>query len=54
MRYPTLYKVTSKAGTIWQARLWDDTLKKYAYSRSTFKHSVLQWRVGGGIKSYIY
>jgi integrase len=36
MRYPfTLYKVTSKAGTIWHARLWDNNLNKYAYSRTT-------------------
>ena len=37
MRYPyTLYKKTSKYGTtIWQARFWDETLRKYAYSKST-------------------
>jgi hypothetical protein len=36
MRYPfTLYKVTSKSGTVWHARFWDDALRKYAYSRST-------------------
>ena len=37
MRYPfTLYKKTSKYGTtIWQARFWDETLQKYAHSRTT-------------------
>ena len=36
MRYPfTLYKVTSKSGTVWHARFWDETAQKYALSRST-------------------
>jgi hypothetical protein len=36
MRYPfTLYKVTSKSGTIWHVRFWDGALQKYAHSRST-------------------
>jgi len=36
MRYPyTLYKVKSKLGIMWHARIWDETLKKYAHSRTT-------------------
>ena len=36
MRYPfTLYKVKSKAGIVWHARLWDEFLQKCALSRST-------------------
>jgi len=36
MRYPfTLYKVNSKNGTMWHARLWDEGLQKYAHSRTT-------------------
>jgi len=36
MRYPfTLYKVKSKCGIMWHARFWDDTLQKYAHSRTT-------------------
>ena len=37
MRYPfTLYRKKSNNGTtIWHARIWDETLKKYAFSRST-------------------
>jgi hypothetical protein len=36
MRRPyTLYKETLKNGTFWYARFWDESLKKYAHSRST-------------------
>jgi integrase len=36
MRYPyTLYKVKSKLGIMWHARFWDETLQKYAHSRTT-------------------
>jgi hypothetical protein len=36
MRRPyTLYKETLKIGTFWYARFWDESLKKYAHSRST-------------------
>ena len=37
MRYPfTLYRKKSKNGTnIWHARIWDEALQKYAYSRTT-------------------
>jgi hypothetical protein len=37
MRYLfTLYRKKSNNGTtIWHARIWDATLKKYAFSRST-------------------
>ena len=36
MRYPyTLYKVKSKHGIMWHARFWDESLKKYAHSRTT-------------------
>jgi len=36
MRYPfTLVKVKSKIGTVWQARIWDESQQKYAISRST-------------------
>ena len=37
MRYPfTHYRKKSKNGTtIWHARFWDETLQKYAISRST-------------------
>jgi len=36
MRYPfTLVKVKSKAGTMWHARIWDESLQKYAHSRTT-------------------
>ena len=37
MRYPfTLYRKKSNNGTtIWHARIWDETLNKYAFSRST-------------------
>ena len=36
MRYPfTLYKVKTRNGTIWHARLWDESQKRYAFSRST-------------------
>jgi len=36
MRYPyTLFKVKSKLGIMWHARFWDETLKKYAHSKTT-------------------
>jgi len=36
MRYPfTLYKVKSTNGIMWHARLWDETLQRYAHSRTT-------------------
>ena len=36
MRYPfTLYKVKSNLGTMWHARFWDETLQRYAHSRTT-------------------
>ncbi|GHU66329.1 hypothetical protein FACS189447_06960 [Spirochaetia bacterium] len=36
MRRPyTLYKETNKSGTFWYVRFWDESLKKYAHSRST-------------------
>jgi len=36
MRYPfTLVKIKSKFGTMWHARFWDESLQKYAHSRST-------------------
>jgi integrase len=36
MRYPfTLYKVKSNVGIMWHARFWDETLQKYAHSRTT-------------------
>jgi len=36
MRYPfTLYKKQSKIGIMWHARIWDETLKRYAHSRTT-------------------
>ena len=36
MRYPfTLVKIKSKVGTMWHARFWDESLQKYAHSRST-------------------
>lgn len=34
-RQYTLYKETNKSGTFWYARFWDESLKKYAHSRST-------------------
>ena len=36
MRYPfTLVKIKSKVGTMWHARFWDESLQKYAHSRTT-------------------
>ena len=36
MRYPfTLYKKQSKIGIMWHARIWDETLQRYANSRTT-------------------
>jgi len=36
MRYPfTLVKIKSKVGIIWHARFWDESLHKYAHSRTT-------------------
>jgi len=36
MRYPfTLVKIKSKVGIMWHARFWDETLQKYAHSRTT-------------------
>jgi hypothetical protein len=36
MRYPfTLVKIKSKIGAMWHVRFWDETLQKYAYSRTT-------------------
>ena len=36
MRYPyTLYKKQSKIGIMWHARIWDETLQRYAHSRTT-------------------
>ena len=36
MRYPfTLYKVKSNLGIMWHARFWDESLQKYAHSRTT-------------------
>ena len=36
MRYPfTLFKFKSKNGLIWHARFWDESLQKYASSRTT-------------------
>jgi hypothetical protein len=38
MRRPfTLYKEQTKSGTIWYARFWDETVQKYAHSRTTGK-----------------
>jgi hypothetical protein len=36
MRYPfTLVKIKSNVGTMWHARFWDESLQKYAHSRTT-------------------
>jgi hypothetical protein len=36
MRRPfTLYKEKTKSGTFWYARFWDESVQKYAHSRST-------------------
>ena len=36
MRYPfTLVKIKSKVGIMWHARFWDESLQKYAHSRTT-------------------
>ena len=36
MRYPfTLYKKQSKIGIMWHARIWNETLQRYAHSRTT-------------------